>query len=114
MTQTISSLFTELKHLSGGQPPLLPPPPHGGYSLPLPGMPFVSPFQINLMQQAAVHMALANQIQHANMARNKEAPPALPLDISAGKTQATIRDTQLQMLGSTTPHVLSLSPPVSM
>lgn len=97
--------------MSGIQQGILPPPQHGGYSLPLPGMPFVSPFQINLMQQAAVHMALANQIQHANIARAKETPPTLHHDMNASKTQA-IREGQLQMM--TAPHPVNLSPTASM
>lgn len=38
---------------------------------PMAGMPFVSPYQINLMHQAAVRMTLANQLQ-GNMSRIKD------------------------------------------
>lgn len=72
-------MFIDLKNINPNAPAGLLPPAHGAYpTMPLPNMPFVSPYQFNLMHQAAVQVALANQLQ---MARAKEgvALPSLPL-----------------------------------
>lgn len=72
------TLVTGMKHVGrniGNPPTMLPSPPAAYPPLPLPGMPFVSPYQINLMHQAAVQMALASQIQ-SNATKLKEAPAA--------------------------------------
>ena len=51
------------------------------YQNSLPTLPLMSPYQINFMHQAAVQMALANQL-HSNMSRHADADALLTCSFS--------------------------------
>jgi len=62
----------------------------------LPGLPFISPYQINLMQQAAVQMAFANQMSSMRAKETASLLSYKPVEARASPQQSPTTPTSMR------------------